>query len=710
MGSTLRYPQKISFERKIKDNEYIEQSWDENTLEFLKKENNKGTITNLIESKDTNLSKPGKLKLTDFDFEIFENAKINTIKIGWVDKVQGLESNSSPPIIPGVSMKLLNCPYGVVKSSKSKLGINYTKGESGDKTLWNIKDNQIYPAPTPDDVNSPDFGVLVSYARNISKNKGFVLIDYLRLYIEWIDPKYSLKVVPEVKNALLNDEVVYAIILKNTNKIHQGKPVKVHIDYDSTLSFLKYTDLQNGTYDDSKGIWSAKLDETGKAKIFLKFRSKKKGIVKCRAETDFGKVESIGNINIVTDEFVLQTNYPCAKIEMIQNEKINYSIIATVNTDLVANKKIKIPIPPNIELKSFKGDGEYDSSSGIWDAEFKNNKAQIHLCINATSPETFVQNIEIDGETVLSKEFTIIKRDESKELVSSTVLDSKLEKVPPSGMQFLEDGENIVFEREFDKFETNENFENNYCSNDKNLAIKVEDVTMEFLLNLEKIDNIKEYFIKFMKREIKQEKFLALDNVSFSLDKGDRLGIIGLNGAGKSTLLKIIAGVMKATKGSVIVNGKIAPLLELGAGFDPNYTGKENIFLNGSILGYSKEFIQDKFDEIAEFSELAKFLDIPIKNYSSGMKSKLGFSIATIVEPDILILDEVLSVGDVKFRKKSGDKIKSLFESGVTVLLVTHSIAQVRDLCNRAIWLEKGKIVMEGSADDVCDAYEDSVK
>jgi ABC-type polysaccharide/polyol phosphate transport system ATPase subunit len=456
------------------------------------------------------------------------------------------------------------------------------------------------------------------------------------------------------------------------------------------------------------------------------------GMIECKAKTDFGNVESVNSINIVTNEFQLDTNYPYSKIEMIQDEKINYSIIATANTDIITNNKIKVPIPPNIELKSFKVDGKYDSSTGIWEVEFENKKARLHLCINGTSPGNFTQNIEIDGKTILNKECTIFKEELknldqskdsiiskdsnlskgsslSKDSIISKDLGSILEKIPPSGMQFLEDGENIVFGKEFDKFAPNENFENKYYSNNENIAIKVEDLSMEFTLNHEKIDNIKEYFIKFIKREIKQQKFLALDNVSFSLDKGDRLGIVGLNGAGKSTLLKIIAGVMKPTRGSIHVNGKIAPLLELGAGFDPNYTGKENIFLNGSILGYSKEFIQNKFDEIAEFSELGKFLDIPIKNYSSGMKSKLGFSVATIVEPDILILDEVLSVGDVKFRKKSGDKIKSLFNSGVTVLLVSHSIGQVRDLCNRAIWLENGKIIMEGSANDVCDAYEDII-
>ena len=703
MGAMVNYPQKVTFDRKIKDKEYIEQSWDKNTLEFIKREDNNGIKTNLIGSRGTNLSKPGKLKLTDFDFEIYENARINTIKVGWVDKVEGSDSNSkNPPIVPGVSMKLLNYPYGVIKSSNSKLGINYTKGESSDKTLWNIKDDQIYPAPTPDTINSSDFGVIVSYARNLSSNEGFVLINYLRLFVEWTDPKYSLKIVSEDNSALLNGEIVYVVTLRNTNRIHQGKPVKVHIEYDQGLSFLEYTNVQNGIYDDKEKIWDAELDETGKSVLYLKFRAEMKGLLKCRAKSDFGAAISVGGVNVITPEFQLQTNYLDPKIEMIQNEKVNYTIMATVNTDLVTNKKIKIPIPNNIKLENCMGDGKYDVSNGVWDAEFKNNKAQLYLCINAISSENFSQNIEIDGKTLLTKDFIIIKE-------KPKGLDNILENVPPSGMQFLEDGENIVFEEEYDKIVLNDNIENSYYSNDKNFAIKAENITMKFSLNHEKVDNFKEYFIKYIRREIKQQEFLALNKVSFTLYKGDRLGVVGLNGAGKSTLLKIVAGVMKPTNGLIEVNGKISPLLELGAGFDPNYTGKENIFLNGSILGYSKEFIESKFDEIAEFSELGRFLNIPIKNYSSGMKSKLGFSIATIVEPDILMLDEILSVGDAKFRKKSGDKVKSLFESGVTVLLVSHSISQVRDLCNRAIWLEKGKIIMEGSANDVCDAYEESI-
>ncbi|AXV38762.1 MAG: ABC transporter ATP-binding protein [Methanobacteriaceae archaeon] len=231
---------------------------------------------------------------------------------------------------------------------------------------------------------------------------------------------------------------------------------------------------------------------------------------------------------------------------------------------------------------------------------------------------------------------------------------------------------------------------------------------MEFNLSAEKVDNLKEYVIKFLKRELLFQEFWALKNVSFEVEKGDRVGIIGLNGAGKSTLLKIISGVMKPSQGTVEIKGRIVPLLELGAGFDNDYTGKENIFLNGAILGYSKEFLEEKYDEIVEFSEIKQFINVPIKNYSSGMRARLGFSIATMVEPDILVLDEVLSVGDSKFREKSENRIMSLFDKGITVLFVSHSIDQVKKLCNKAIWLEKGEIKMQGDVEEVCDAYEES--
>ena len=232
-------------------------------------------------------------------------------------------------------------------------------------------------------------------------------------------------------------------------------------------------------------------------------------------------------------------------------------------------------------------------------------------------------------------------------------------------------------------------------------AIIVDNVSMKFNLSKEKVDSLKDYIIKSIKKEIKYNEFWALQNVSFTVEKGDRVGILGLNGAGKSTLLKVIAGVFKPTEGTVTKHGKMVPLLELGAGFDPQYTGKENIYLYGAMLGYSKEFIDEKYDEIVKFSELKDFIDVPIKNYSSGMKSRLGFSIATVVSPKILILDEVLSVGDAKFRKKSEKKVLSMFDSGVTVLFVSHSLAQVQRICNKAMILEKGKLIAYGDIDTI---------
>ena len=237
--------------------------------------------------------------------------------------------------------------------------------------------------------------------------------------------------------------------------------------------------------------------------------------------------------------------------------------------------------------------------------------------------------------------------------------------------------------------------------------IKVENVGMEFNLSQEKVDNLKEYIIKLIKRELMFQSFWALKNVSFEVEKGDKVGLIGMNGAGKSTLLKLISGVMKPTEGNIEVKGRISPLLELGAGFDHDYTGRENIFLNGALLGYTKEFIESKFDEIVEFSELEEFLDVPLKNYSSGMRARLGFSIATSVQPEILILDEVLSVGDLKFQEKSQEKMESLFNGDVTLLFVSHSVEQVKNFCNKAIWLQHGKLMAKGPVDEVCELYDE---
>lgn len=241
---------------------------------------------------------------------------------------------------------------------------------------------------------------------------------------------------------------------------------------------------------------------------------------------------------------------------------------------------------------------------------------------------------------------------------------------------------------------------------DKEVVIDVDHLSMEFKVTKDKIDTLKEFLIRTIKRNKKEhEKIRILDDISFKVYKGDKLGILGFNGAGKSTLLKIMSGIYEPTSGTITTKGKIAPLLELGAGFDKNYTGKNNIYLNGSFLSIDEKTLDEKYDEIVEFSELGEFINYPIKNYSSGMRSKLGFSIATQINPDILIIDEILSVGDIKFKKKSADKINSMMKEGVTVLLVTHSIKQVEKICDTCIWLEDGKIKMQGPAKEVCNAY-----
>ncbi len=242
---------------------------------------------------------------------------------------------------------------------------------------------------------------------------------------------------------------------------------------------------------------------------------------------------------------------------------------------------------------------------------------------------------------------------------------------------------------------------------DKNVnIIEVKDVEMHFNMNKEKIDSLKEYVIKLAKRQLMYEDFVALDKVSVDVKKGEVFGIIGYNGSGKSTLLKAIAGILKPTSGSIRVYGTIAPLIELGAGFDLDLTARENIFLNGSVLGFSKKTISDKFDEIVEFSELRDFLDVPMKNYSSGMVARIGFSVATMVRSDILIVDEILSVGDMLFQQKCEQRINALMQGGTTVLIVSHSLEQIRRLCSRVLWLDHGKIKMLGDTKTVCDAYE----
>ena len=236
-------------------------------------------------------------------------------------------------------------------------------------------------------------------------------------------------------------------------------------------------------------------------------------------------------------------------------------------------------------------------------------------------------------------------------------------------------------------------------------VVKVEHVTVRFNMASERIDNLKEYFVKLLRRELMFKEFLALKDVSLEVKRGESLGIIGTNGSGKSTLLKLICGILKPYKGSVKINGTIAPLIELGAGFDMDLTARENIFLNGAVLGYDKEFMKQHFDEIVEFAELKDFLDMPIKNYSSGMAARLGFAIATIVRPDILICDEVLSVGDFAFQQKCEQRMNEMRKEGTTLLYVSHSIDSVKSVCDHALWLDKGVVRMAGDVETVANAY-----
>ena len=239
----------------------------------------------------------------------------------------------------------------------------------------------------------------------------------------------------------------------------------------------------------------------------------------------------------------------------------------------------------------------------------------------------------------------------------------------------------------------------------KENVVEVRNVSMHFNLMEERVDSIKEYILKLLKGKLLYNDFIALKDISFDIQKGDILGLVGFNGAGKSTLLKILAGVLQPTTGTVKVKGKIAPLIEVGAGFDPELTARENVYLNGAILGYSREFLESKFDEIIDFAELKDFVDVPVKNFSSGMYARLGFSIATMVKPDILIVDEVLSVGDFRFQEKCEKRIQTMIRDGVTIILVSHDIHLIQRLCNKAIWLEHGIIKDVGSSEKICKQY-----
>lgn len=242
------------------------------------------------------------------------------------------------------------------------------------------------------------------------------------------------------------------------------------------------------------------------------------------------------------------------------------------------------------------------------------------------------------------------------------------------------------------------------------IVIKAEHVSMSFRMTKEKVDSLKEYFVRFMKGRLDYDTFTALRNINLQVKKGEVVGIIGNNGSGKSTLLKLISGILTPTEGTIMTKGTMSPLIELGAGFDEELTAEENIKLNGLVLGYSKEFISKQRDEIVEFSELKDFMDVPVKNFSSGMKARLGFAIATLVKPEILIIDEILSVGDIGFQNKCENRIRTLMEGGTTVLVVSHSIEQIERLCSRVLWLDHGEITAEGRTLEICGKYKERNK
>ena len=235
--------------------------------------------------------------------------------------------------------------------------------------------------------------------------------------------------------------------------------------------------------------------------------------------------------------------------------------------------------------------------------------------------------------------------------------------------------------------------------------VDVDDVTIRFNLASQKIDNLKEYFIKLIKRELMFQEFLAVKDISLKIHAGESWALIGTNGSGKSTLLKAISGILKPYKGNITVYGTVAPLIELGAGFDMEMTARENIFLNGCVLGHTQQYMREHFDEIVEFAELHEFIDSPLKNFSSGMRARLGFAIATMVKPDILIVDEILAVGDIKFRQKCMERMDQMLADGTTLIYVSHNLKEVRRLCDHAIWINKGEEVMQGEVNEVCDAY-----
>ncbi|ALT69758.1 ABC transporter ATP-binding protein [Methanobrevibacter millerae] len=365
------------------------------------------------------------------------------------------------------------------------------------------------------------------------------------------------------------------------------------------------------------------------------------------------------------------------------------------------NKKLDIPEDEEIQLKQ---DLNLILSAGSIQKDFQNNNSKKNKLILNDDTNDLKNTLDIyENSNNISNSDDILKNFEDSSDSISHVVDFEKSLNVESEDIFQDD---VLEDVNLDSSSVDDALSDLVEDYSNETVIKVDNVSMDYKLSKDKIDTLKEFFIRTIKRNREKTKTIsALKNISFEIPRGDRVGIIGFNGAGKSTLLKLLSRVYDPTEGTIETKGRIAPLLELGAGFDMNYTGKANIFLNGAFLGFSEDFIKEKYDEIVEFSELGDAINYHVKTYSSGMRAKLGFSIATIVEPDILIIDEILSVGDIKFQRKSSDKIRSLINSGITVLLVSHSVSQIRELCNKAIWIDDGEIKMMGEVNKVCDAY-----
>ena len=546
--------------------------------------------------------KPNSFVLSNFKFNIPIDSSIQAIDIR-LDFHRDSSQNSielEPPVIKLVNIKD-DC------ESKTIYG----------PTVSPIERSVLFDGSkiSPSELNSPNFGVEVTFDENESEFSGDLLFDFLRVTVNYDEQRFVIgslngegfpvKDKPLIKS--IGETFIYTILFNNFNGINKN-PQDVKINIPEGLEVVNHY-----------------------------FSSDKKGKV------------DVNDIDYEEDRF--DFDRLVADKEILYDEDTIDLDTLTWHTGVKGRGMSRLRLELKCVSEGFKELSAYNKFSG-------------------TGAHFYVD-------------------------------------VHPEGYEH----EPNVYEESLLKWKSELDSDEDYQILNKEVVIEVNNVSREFQKAQEKVDNLKEYAIKWVKRELKpKSKFQALKDVSFTVNRGERVGIIGFNGAGKSTLLKILSGVLRPSSGSIHINGKVAPLLELGAGFDHNYSGRENVFLNGAILGYSREFLEGKYDEIVKFSELEEFMELPIKNYSSGMIAKLGFAVATLVEPEILILDEILSVGDVRFQKKSGDKLKSMMNTGTTVLLVSHSVGTIRSMCNRVIWLDHGKVVMDGLTRDVCDAYVEAAK